>query len=1288
MTSRRPIRARWTSAVAVALPAAALVLGTTLPSGALAGAPAAAAPSAALTDHPGMTLWYDEPAGDWESESLPIGNGAMGASVFGGVDSELLQFNEKTLWTGGPGSKQGYNFGNWTSPRPGALEEVQDRIDAEKRVDPEWVAGKLGQPKSGFGGYQTFGDLRLTQTQDSAAVSDYRRYLDIAEATAGVTYSSDGVRYSREYFASAADDVIVARLTADRPGQLGFTSAVTAPDNRSKAVTADDGRITMSGALDDNDLKYETQLQVLNEGGSRTDNDDGSVTVDGADSVTLVLSAGTNYADAYPTYRTVDPHAAVTARVGSASTKSYDELRAAHVADYTELFDRVKLDVGQEMPDVPTDELLAGYQDGSASPAARKALEMLYFQYGRYLLVASSRDGSLPANLQGVWNNSTNAPWGADYHVNINLQMNYWPAETTNLSETTGPLFDYVDALVPPGEVTAQEMFDNRGWVVHNETNPYGFTGVHNWATAFWFPEAAAWLAQHYYEHYRFTQDEQFLRERAYPMLKSLSQFWIDELVTDPRDGKLVVNPSYSPEHGDFSAGASMSQEIVWDLFTNTTEAAALVGDDSPFTSELAGALADLDPGLRVGSWGQLQEWKEDWDDPNDQHRHVSHLFALHPGHQINPVDDPELTEAAKVSLRARGDGGTGWSKAWKINFWARLLDGNHSHKMLSEQLKQSTLDNLWDTHPPFQIDGNFGATAGVAEMLLQSHRGVVDVLPAVPDFWKDGSVSGLRARGDVTVDADWAAGTPTRIAVHAGQDGPVRVHSSLFSGRFEVRDATTGHKIDVARDGEEITIEAAEGDEYVAVSLAEVTVSAPDQVEGGTPFRVEVTVSAPSKTVPAGELTVEVPEGWSFTPASHQVLPVKSGESRSYAFEVTPPVDAPYGRHPIRAVLTGDGWNVRAVTEVEIEPLPNVALGKPASQSSTGGGGVASRAVDGNTDGSWGSGSVTHTSEPSDEAWWQVDLGGTHALDAIEIWNRTDCCSERLTDYWVMISETPITADSLDEARTAPGVTAIHQEAMGGRPTRIPLDDLSGRYVRIQLESHTNPLSLAEVEVRSDVGIETPTTPCASPTEPVLLSWDPTSGATITDASTYHRDGSFVHESPTYATDGPTGFAAVIGSGGYLSAGATTMGYLTAATFATEIKVSPGTGYRRIWDWKTSSGGDDDGFILDLTPSGQLRVITSGENHTLSTVLPTGTWQNLVVTVDTDGTVTVYLNGTRVDGTTLSQTAINGCATGGLHIGADQSGAQAITAEVDRSAIFNRALSASEVADWQTLAD
>jgi len=767
-----------------------------------------------------LTLRYDEPASDWESQALPIGNGALGAMVFGGVVEEQLQLNEKTLWTGGPGSADGYAFGNWTAARPGALEEVQRKIAAEGRAEPPWVASVLGQPRSGYGAYQSLGDLRLSFPGSSDHVTDYCRALDISEATASVRFAAGGVRYQREYFASAVDGVIVARLTADSPGRVSLTASVATPPNRRARATASEGRITLVGRLEDNGMRFEAQILVVNEGGERVDEPAGRVAVRGADAVTLVLAAGTDYANDYPTYRGPDPHAGVTARLEAAADKAYEDLRAAHVADYRELFDRVVLDVGQRMPSISTRRLLEGYRDGSAGPAARKALEALFFQYGRYLLIASSRDGSLPANLQGVWNNSTTPPWSADYHVNINLQMNYWLAETTNLPETTAPFLDYVERMVAPGEVTAREMFGGRGWVVHNETNPFGFTGVHDWPTAFWFPESGAWLAQHFYEHYLFSRDETFLRERAYPLMRRLAEFWLDELVVDPRDGKLVVTPSFSPEQGDFSAGASMSQQIVWDLLTNVSEAAAALGTDPDLRARVGRTLERLDPGTRIGSWGQLQEWKEDWDDPENQHRHVSHLFGLHPGRQISPRSTPEYAKAAEVSLNARGDGGTGWSKAWKIAFWARLLDGDHSHTLLSELLKSSTLDNLWDTHPPFQIDGNFGATAGIAEMLLQSHSGVIDVLPALPGSWSDGSFSGLRARGDVTVAVEWTRGRARRITLRSGRDGPLRVRSDLFASRFDVVDATTGESVDTRRERHEVGFDGFGGHRYVATAV------------------------------------------------------------------------------------------------------------------------------------------------------------------------------------------------------------------------------------------------------------------------------------------------------------------------------------------------------------------------------------------------------------------------------------------------------------------------------------
>ncbi|GAA2615881.1 glycoside hydrolase family 95 protein [Paractinoplanes durhamensis] len=762
-------------------------------------------------DEDELILWYDTPATDWESQALPIGNGDLGAMVFGRVDGETIQFNEKTLWTGGPGSADGYDSGNWREPRAGAIAGVQRQIDERVRVAPEEVAAALGQPKIGYGSYQSFGELTLTLPP--ATAEDYRRSLDIANAIATVEYTTLGVRHRREHFVSHPHRAIVVHLSADHPGQVNVVVAVALPANRTSEQTAVDGRITAKGALTDNGLRFEAQIQVGIEGGTRTDNADGSITVAGADSATIRITAGTDYAGRDPDYRGADPHEKVTANLDRAAKTPYAELRETHQRDHRALMHRVRLDIGQKMPPQPTDQLLAAYQ-GAGTPAD-KALEALFFQYGRYLLIASSRAGDLlPANLQGVWNKDAWAPWSADYHTNINIQMNYWPAGPANLSDTTAPLVAFVEALRPPGAKTAAEMFGNPGWVVHNETNPFGFTGVHDWATAFWFPEAAAWLAHHLYDHYRFTLDEAFLRVRAYPVMRDAARFWLAELVTDPRDGTLVVSPSYSPEHGDFTAGASMSQQIVWDLFTGVIEAAAILGD-TEFGAEVEAARQRLDQGTRIGSWGQLQEWKGDWDDPTDEHRHASHLFALHPGRQISPATTPAYANAAKVSLRARGDGGTGWSKAWKVNFWARLLDGDHAHLMLSEQLKASTLANLWDTHPPFQIDGNFGATAGIVEMLLQSHGDEVHILPALPAAWPDGRVSGLRARGDLTVDIAWSAGTAREITVTAGKGGDITLRCERWASDFRLTEELSGRTAQVVRKGESVTFSASPSVRY-----------------------------------------------------------------------------------------------------------------------------------------------------------------------------------------------------------------------------------------------------------------------------------------------------------------------------------------------------------------------------------------------------------------------------------------------------------------------------------------
>jgi alpha-L-fucosidase 2 len=751
------------------------------------------------------TLWYDRPAADWEREALPIGNGALGAMVFGGLPVERLQLNEKTLWTGGPGSAEGYTYGNWPRPRPGAVDAVRRRIDAEGSVAEGEAVRALGQPRRGYGAYQHLADLYLETPHET--VSGYRRELDLREAVARVGYAVDGVRFERELFASHPGKVVVGRLSADAPAAVSVTLRL-APGPAGAVVSVAGGRVTMRGALADNGLRYEAQVRVRAQGGMVRDGGD-RVTVSGADEVVFVLSAGTDYRGAYPDYRGDDPRDRVTAAVDAAAGQPYRRLRADHVADYRELFDRVKLDIGQRPAAVPTDRLLAGYSGDD------RTLEALHFAYGRYLLIASSRAGSLPANLQGVWNHSDAPPWGADYHPNINLQMCYWPAEVTNLAETAEPLHRFVEALRAPGRVTAREMFGSGGWVVHNETNVYGFTGVHDWPSAFWFPEAAGWLARHLWEHYLFSVDATFLRERAYPAMREAAEFWLANLHPDPRDGRLVVSPSYSPEHGRYTAGASMSQQIVWDLLTSTLAAGEVLGVDGALRARLRSTLDRFDPGLRVGSWGQLQEWKADLDDPADRHRHVSHLFGLHPGRQLSPLADPALAEAAAVSLRARGDGGTGWSKAWKISFWARLRDGDHAHRLLVELLRGSTLPNLWDTHPPYQLDGNLGAVAGVAELLLQSHRGVVDVLPALPAVWPDGSVTGLRARGGLTVDIRWRAGAAVELVLAADRDGPVRVRCPLLAGGL--RDGAG--PVPVEPDGDGFRFSARAGRTYLSRS-------------------------------------------------------------------------------------------------------------------------------------------------------------------------------------------------------------------------------------------------------------------------------------------------------------------------------------------------------------------------------------------------------------------------------------------------------------------------------------
>ncbi len=725
-------------------------------------------------------LWYDAPARVW-TEALPLGNGRLGAMVYGNPAVEQIQLNEETIWAGGPNNNANPDAKAWI-PRirklveEGKYREAQDMATAHVKS-----ATNQGMP------YQPFGDLRIA-FPGHARYEDYYRELSLDSACVSVRYKVDGVTYRRETFVSFPDQVVVTRISADRPGKVAFSALFTSP-HADVAIASEDDEITLRGAGSKHEglkgqIEFQGRARVEHKGGESVSRD-GVLSVDHADEATIFVSIATNFNN----YKDVsgDCTARASKYLTAIEGKSYAEMKKAHVDFYRKQIGTSSLYLGPDRyADLPTDRRIERFKTSDDAH-----LVATYYKFGRYLLVCSSQPGGQPANLQGIWNDRLFPSWDSKYTTNINLEMNYWPSEVTNLAALNEPLFRLIREVSETGAETARIMYDAPGWVLHHNTDVWRVTGaIDNGAAGMWM-SGGAWLCRHLWEHYLYTGDKAFLRE-VYPIMKGAGAFFDATMVNEPEHGWLVVSPSNSPENTHAShrattaAGCTMDNQLVTELWNNIIAASAILDVDRDFAARLAKRLHEMAP-MQVGHWGQLQEWMHDWDDPEDHHRHVSHLYGLYPSNQISPFRTPELFDAARTSLTHRGDPSTGWSMGWKVCLWARMLDGDHAYKLITDQLSLvrngqtggGTYPNFFDAHPPFQIDGNFGCVAGIAEMLMQSHDGFIYLLPALPSVWPEGEVKGLRARGGFEIDMTWSKGRIDRLVVKSTIGGNCRLRSA-----------------------------------------------------------------------------------------------------------------------------------------------------------------------------------------------------------------------------------------------------------------------------------------------------------------------------------------------------------------------------------------------------------------------------------------------------------------------------------------------------------------------------